>query len=59
MPRGDFRNFHRAEFLELLGVVAALLAERVQIFRLDPEPTPASVIDSTRSGAFRPLCSDE
>ena len=54
-----FCNFDRADRFILLGIGPALRAEGVEIFEADPEPTAASVIDSARSGALRPTCSEE
>jgi len=35
------------------------LRKASRLLSSEPEPTAASVIDSARSGAFRPICSDE
>ena len=35
------------------------LRKASRLFSSEPEPTAASVIDSARPGAFRPICSDE
>ncbi len=58
-PRASVLRLRPSDRLILFGVSPALRAEASRFSRPDPEPTAASVIDSARSGALRPICSDE